>query len=613
MSPEQIRGERLDPRTDLFSFGIVLYEMATGTLPFRGDTTGLVLDGILNRMPAAPARFNSALPDRLQDILCKALEKEHDLRYQSAAEMRRDFQDLKRETESGGRQTSPQAQFVPNERGQPSFNSCRDCHAIILDSGTRRAMQMAHVLFTDIVGVFPSADGSAKAGIAPFARSSAGHSRICSGTSPRSTYLAAHGRRHGPCISWRCRGSGPLCSRIVQGPSAMAGYALANGYSFRPGVSGAGHQRGTQRSRQRHQYRATGDGLRGCWAHPDFKAVADMLDQVSTWKTALHDLGEAEVKHGVRVHLYNLYTDEAGNRELPQKLRTAQTTAERRGLYRPAAMGAVVLVLVLAGFFLIRRSKGKELTASPGVKQRRSVAVLGFKNLAGKPDEAWLSTAISEMLTTNLAAGEELRLVPGETVSQMKNSLALADAESYAPETLDKIRRQTNADDVVIGSYLALGSANEGKVQLDLKLQGAQAGETIVAFSEEGKETELMDLVSRAGARLREKLGAGDIAPNDLAGRQSGVPCHHRRHPVLLGGTRQAASVRQSKCPGPAPKGRSRRPQLRSGSCRSFRSLEWYWSSRSRPGRSQTGVRPVGQALKGGSPVDRGSLSRNHS
>jgi tetratricopeptide (TPR) repeat protein len=89
---------------------------------------------------------------------------------------------------------------------------------------------------------------------------------------------------------------------------------------------------------------------------------------------------------------------------------------------------------------------------------------------------------------------------------------------------LTRFRRQTNADDVVIGSYLALGSATEGKVQLDLKLQGAQPGETIVAFSEEGKETELRDLVSRAGERLREKLGAGDITPNDLAAVKASTP-----------------------------------------------------------------------------------------
>ena len=266
------------------------------------------------------------------------------------------------------------------------------------------------------------------------------------------------------------------------------------------------------------------------------KAVADVLDQVSTWKTALCDLGEVEVKHAVRVHLYNLCSQEAGNRKLPQKLQIAQTAAamaRSRSTRRKFSLGVVatgvIIALVVGGFFLLRRSSNnkeryRDSTASSAIKHRRSVAVIGFKNLAGKPDEAWLSTAISEMLTTNLAAGEELRLVPGETVAQMKNNLALADADSYAPETLDKIRQQTSADNVVIGSYLALGSAADGKVQLDLKLQEAQADGTIVAFTEEGKETELADLVSRAGARLREKLGAGDIAPNDLAAVKAASP-----------------------------------------------------------------------------------------
>src|SRR5258708_5127485 len=206
----------------------------------------------------------------------------------------------------------------------------------------------------------------------------------------------------------------------------------------------------------------------------------------------------------------------------------------RRALRGPVAIAGalvVLLALLLGSFFLVRRSKDNDgkSAASPAVKQRHSVAVLGFKNLAGKPDEAWLSTAIAEMLTTNLAAGEELRLVPGETVAQVKNNLALADAESYAQETLNKIRRQTSADDVVIGSYLALGSVTEGKVHLDLRLQEAQAGETIAAFSEEGKEAELTDLVSRAGARLREKLGAGNITPNQLAAVKAASPATAQR------------------------------------------------------------------------------------
>jgi serine/threonine protein kinase/tetratricopeptide (TPR) repeat protein len=100
MSPEQVRAKPLDARTDLFSFGVVLYEMATGLLPFRGESTGLVFDAILNRAPLPASRLNSNVPAKLEDIINRALEKDRELRYQSAKEMRAELLRLKRDTDS---------------------------------------------------------------------------------------------------------------------------------------------------------------------------------------------------------------------------------------------------------------------------------------------------------------------------------------------------------------------------------------------------------------------------------------------------------------------------------------------------------------------------------
>src|SRR6202790_481996 len=112
MSPEQVRAKELDARSDLFSFGAVLYEMATGTLPFRGESTGVIFDGIMNRAPVAPVRLNPDLPSKLEDIINRALEKDRELRYQHAADMRSELLRLKRDTDTTGRVAAASSETV---------------------------------------------------------------------------------------------------------------------------------------------------------------------------------------------------------------------------------------------------------------------------------------------------------------------------------------------------------------------------------------------------------------------------------------------------------------------------------------------------------------------
>ncbi|HLZ41377.1 MAG TPA: protein kinase [Candidatus Sulfotelmatobacter sp.] len=183
--------------------------------------------------------------------------------------------------------------------------------------------------------------------------------------------------------------------------------------------------------------------------------------------------------------------------------------------------GALLIALSAGAFFFLRRHQAP--TAAPKVNQRRSVAVLGFRNLSENQEKSWLSTAISEMLTTELSQGDQLRTIPGETVAQMKAGLALPDAESFSLQTLSRIRQNLGSDDVVMGSYVPLGN---GLLRLDVRLQDAVGGEMLASISEKGTENEIDDLVSRAGAELRSKLGVAALSEGQTALVRASLPAN---------------------------------------------------------------------------------------
>lgn len=312
MSPEQARGEELDARTDLFSFGAVLYEMASGRRAFAGTATAMVFDAILNRDPASLSSLNPALPPGLVTIINKALAKDRETRYQSATEMLTDLRKVEAELQS--------------------------------DSSQIRRL-------------FPAAE--------------------------------------------------------------------------------PGFHRGRQRT--------------------------------------------------------------------------------------VVVIGTVLLLVGLSTIYLrVRHSRVSPVaTVTPS---RRAVAVLGFRNLSGKSDVAWLSTALAEMLNTELAAGEKLRLVSGEDVARTKLDLLVPDTESLSKETLARVHKSLGTDIVVLGSYASLGGKSTDSIRLDLRLQDAVAGETIAEVAATGTESNLFDLVSRAGQQLREKLGLSAISTADAVSVKASLP-----------------------------------------------------------------------------------------
>jgi DNA-binding winged helix-turn-helix (wHTH) protein/tetratricopeptide (TPR) repeat protein len=189
-----------------------------------------------------------------------------------------------------------------------------------------------------------------------------------------------------------------------------------------------------------------------------------------------------------------------------------------------------VLASVGAGSFALHRwakKPGPSSLASPGLSAvpiRKSIAVLGFHNASGRPEDDWLGTAISEMLRTELAEGEELRLVSGEDVANLHLSAPWPKTDTLDPETTDRIGTALNSNLLVLGSYTVIGGPDNPRLRVDARLQDAKTGEILSEVAETGGSQDLFLIISRVGAALRDRLGVPALAETDEAGVRASVP-----------------------------------------------------------------------------------------
>ena len=212
--------------------------------------------------------------------------------------------------------------------------------------------------------------------------------------------------------------------------------------------------------------------------------------------------------------------------EVAEALRPETKVHGRRSLERRMVLGSLALILLLVGGALLiprirhrvpnTRATGQSITVRP------SVAVLPFRNLSARSETEWVSTALPEMLTAELAAGGKLRTFPGENIARASADLGLTGMQTLARDTLAHLRKYLGNDYVVLGSYLDQGKSSE--VRINLWLQDTKTGEIAATVSEKGSESDLDDLATRAGEELRQKLGIGELTSSEAALVRASLP-----------------------------------------------------------------------------------------
>ena len=494
MSPEQVRGRELDARSDLFSFGTVMYEMATGSLPFQGETEAMVFEAILNRAPVPPLRINADLHTKIPPVILRALEKNPDLRYQCASDMGSDLARIKGDFESG--EGRPSAGSVPDARAASSPS------AEPSDSIATRALEMAHVLFMDIVAYSQlpmDEQHRVLKELQAIVRNSTGFAaaqredRLISLPTGDGMALVFFGDPEAPV---RC--ASEISRALRSHPKVKLRMGIHSGAVYR--VADINANRNVAGGGINIAQRVMDCGDAG---HILVSAnVADMLGQLSGWSAALHSLGEAEVKHGVRLQLYNLYTDEIGNRELPQKLEVARKAAAKtdsRAKMKKLSLGVLVtgVIAALAVGGLIYYRHWRQISK---LTDKDTIVLTDFANSTGDPI---FDDTLKTALTVSLRQSPFLNVLSDSAVAKTL-TLMTRPADKLTPDVARELCQRAGSKAYIAGAIGSLGS----KYVMELKAVNCQSGDPLAENQVTAASKEkVLDTLGEAASKLRTELG----------------------------------------------------------------------------------------------------------